>query len=104
MYCYLYHSRTLLNTNPVAKWIVHLLSTYYQVACGSFFSVILVLDLYADTPPLETLMEVPLHVRRMQLFKVGTRMDIKFWYEKKEHFPNTHSLHTSSLKQGISLK
>ena len=31
---------------------------------------ILVLDLYADTPPLETLMEVPLDVRRKQLFKV----------------------------------
>ena len=28
------------------------------------------LDLYADTPPLETLMEVPLDVRRNQLFKV----------------------------------
>lgn len=31
---------------------------------------LLVLDLYADTPPLETLMEVPLDVRRKQLFKV----------------------------------
>ena len=31
------------------------------------------LDLYADTPPLETLMEVPLHVRRTQLFKVSLK-------------------------------
>ena len=30
----------------------------------------IVLDLYADTPPLETLMEVPLHMRRKQLFNV----------------------------------
>ncbi|KAJ7376950.1 Tetratricopeptide repeat protein 14 [Desmophyllum pertusum] len=35
-----------------------------------------VLDLYADTPPLETLMEVPLHVRRKQLFKCLKEGDI----------------------------
>ena len=34
---------------------------------------VVVLDLYADTPPLETLMEVPLHVRRTQLFKVNLK-------------------------------
>lgn len=36
-----------------------------------------VLDLYADTPPLETLMEVPLHVRRTQLFKVRAKLGVK---------------------------
>ncbi|XP_015748849.1 PREDICTED: tetratricopeptide repeat protein 14-like [Acropora digitifera] len=35
-----------------------------------------VLDLYADTPPLETLLELPLHVRRTQLFKCLKEGDI----------------------------
>jgi len=36
---------------------------------------VVVLDLYADTPPLETLMELPLHVRRTQLFKVSLKVN-----------------------------
>lgn len=35
-----------------------------------------VLDLYANTPPLETFMEVPLHVRRTQLFNCLKEGDI----------------------------
>ena len=36
----------------------------------NFFFSFSVLDLYADAPPLETLMEVPLHVRRKRLLNV----------------------------------
>ena len=35
------------------------------------FNFVAVLDLYANTPPLETLMDIPTSVRRTQLLKVS---------------------------------
>ena len=67
----------------MALLLLLLLLLLTKIAVGSFFGECLlkhcniflsVLDLYADTPPLETLMEVPLHTRRTQLFKVGPEL------------------------------